>query len=51
MKLGKYGVFRSENLLGHPFGLSYEVGEKKSLKVVAHKAIEDIGMFVGLLQN
>lgn len=45
MKLGKYGIFRSEHLLGHPFGLSYEVAEKKALKVVPHKAFEGIGMF------
>ncbi|KAG8769967.1 tRNA (adenine(58)-N(1))-methyltransferase non-catalytic subunit trm6 [Ceratobasidium sp. 428] len=42
IKLGKYGIFRSEGLLGHPFGLSYEIGEKKGLHVVAQKAIEDI---------
>lgn len=42
MKLGKYGIFRGEHLLGHPFGLSYEVVEKKSLKVVPPKTIEEI---------
>ncbi|KAG8763805.1 tRNA (adenine(58)-N(1))-methyltransferase non-catalytic subunit trm6 [Ceratobasidium sp. 428] len=42
IKLGKYGIFRSENLLGHPFGLSYEIGEKKVPHVVAQKAIEDV---------
>ncbi|KAJ1302812.1 hypothetical protein OPQ81_003118 [Rhizoctonia solani] len=42
IKLGKYGIFRSEQLLGHPFGLSYEIVDKKELKVVPHKAIEDI---------
>ncbi|QRV94729.1 tRNA (adenine(58)-N(1))-methyltransferase non-catalytic subunit TRM6 [Ceratobasidium sp. AG-Ba] len=42
VKLGKYGMFRSESILGHPFGLSYEIGEKKALKVVAQKAIEDV---------
>ncbi|KAG8691941.1 tRNA (adenine(58)-N(1))-methyltransferase non-catalytic subunit trm6, partial [Ceratobasidium sp. 395] len=42
VKLGKYGIFRSENLLGHPFGLSYEIGEKKVPHVVAQKAIEDV---------
>ncbi|KAG9102889.1 tRNA (adenine(58)-N(1))-methyltransferase non-catalytic subunit trm6 [Ceratobasidium sp. 370] len=42
VKLGKYGIFRSENLLGHPFGLSYEIGEKKALHPVAQKTIEDI---------
>ncbi|KAG8730036.1 tRNA (adenine(58)-N(1))-methyltransferase non-catalytic subunit trm6 [Ceratobasidium sp. 414] len=42
VKLGKYGIFRSENLLGHPFGLSYEVGDKKGLQVAAQKAIEGV---------
>lgn len=42
VKLGKYGIFRSEYMLGHPFGLSYEIVEKKALKTVAQKSIEDI---------
>ncbi|KDN36521.1 hypothetical protein RSAG8_10768, partial [Rhizoctonia solani AG-8 WAC10335] len=42
IKLGKYGAFRSEQLLGHPFGLSYEIVDKKELKVVLHKVIGDI---------
>ncbi|CAE6447289.1 unnamed protein product [Rhizoctonia solani] len=42
IKLGKYGSFRSEQLLGHPFGLSFEIVDKKDLKVVSHKVIEDI---------
>ncbi|KAG8731866.1 tRNA (adenine(58)-N(1))-methyltransferase non-catalytic subunit trm6 [Ceratobasidium sp. 423] len=42
IKLGKYGLFRSEQLLGHPFGLSYEIVDKKELKLVPHKVIDDI---------
>ncbi|CUA72894.1 tRNA (adenine(58)-N(1))-methyltransferase non-catalytic subunit TRM6 [Rhizoctonia solani] len=42
IKLGKYGVFRSEQFLGHPFGLSYEIVNNKELKVVSHKVIEGI---------
>lgn len=33
-------------MLGHPFGLSYEIVEKKALKTVAQKSIEDIGVLV-----
>ncbi|KAB5591871.1 TRNA (adenine(58)-N(1))-methyltransferase non-catalytic subunit TRM6 [Ceratobasidium theobromae] len=42
VKLGKYGIFRSEHLLGHPFGLSYELEDKKALKVVPPKTIGEI---------
>ncbi|ELU39443.1 Gcd10p domain-containing protein [Rhizoctonia solani AG-1 IA] len=42
IKLGKYGAFRSEHILGHPFGLSYEILDKKELKVVPHRTIEEI---------
>ncbi|CAE6438706.1 unnamed protein product [Rhizoctonia solani] len=42
IKLGKYGIFRSEQLLGHSFGLSYEIVDNKELKLVPHKVVEDI---------
>ncbi|KAL5640408.1 hypothetical protein ACGC1H_007606 [Rhizoctonia solani] len=42
IKLGKYGAFHSEQFLGHPFGLSYEIVDKRHLKVVSHKVVGDI---------
>ncbi|KEP53186.1 eukaryotic translation initiation factor 3 62 kDa subunit [Rhizoctonia solani 123E] len=42
IKLGKYGAFHSEQFLGHPFGLAYEIMDKKNLRVIPHKVIGDI---------
>ncbi|CAE7132858.1 unnamed protein product [Rhizoctonia solani] len=36
------GEGKGEQFLGHPFGLSYEIVDKKELKVIPHKVIEDI---------
>ena len=41
--LGKFGSFRSDELVGQPYGLTYTIVEK-SLKVVAPRPIQEVGM-------
>lgn len=42
ISLGKYGTFSSDSLLGHPYGLSYEI-IGKALEVIAQKTLDDAG--------
>lgn len=43
MNLGKFGSFRQRELVGQPYGLTYEVQADKSLLVVPPKRLEELG--------
>lgn len=44
INLGKFGCFRVKELVGQPFGLTYEIQKDKSLVVLAPKRLEELGM-------
>lgn len=41
--LGKFGSFHANELVGQPFGLTYEIADKK-LKVVPPRTLQEVGM-------
>lgn len=43
VSLGKFGSFRSDELVGQPYGLTYTIVEK-SLEVVPPRPIQEVGM-------
>lgn len=45
INLGKFGSFYSSELIGQPYGLTYDISEKK-LKVVPPRTFQEVGMKV-----
>jgi len=45
VSLGRFGSFSSEALLGHPYGLSYEI-RNGSLHVIPAQTLQELGMLV-----
>lgn len=41
--LGKFGSFYANELVGQPFGLTYEIADKK-LKAVPPRTLQEVGM-------
>lgn len=47
INLGKFGSFRSSELIGQPYGLTYNISEKK-LNVVPPRTFQEVGMKISL---
>jgi tRNA (adenine-N(1)-)-methyltransferase non-catalytic subunit len=43
LNLGKFGIFRPKELIGQPYGLSYEIQADRSLKVLPPRRLEEFG--------
>lgn len=43
VSLGKFGSFRADDIIGKPFGLSYEVVGRKELRVISQFECDDAG--------
>jgi hypothetical protein len=46
VNLGKFGSFRVKELVGHPFGLTYEIQKDKSLVILPPQRLEELGKFL-----
>lgn len=45
INLGKYGSFHANDLVGEPYGLTYDIVERQ-LKVVPPRTIQEVGMIL-----
>lgn len=43
VNLGKFGLFYSNELVGQPYGLTYDIVDKK-LKVIPPRTLQEVGM-------
>lgn len=41
INLGKFGIFRADDIIGHPFGYTYEIVGEHQLRVVKEEFVED----------
>ena len=45
VSFGKYGTFDADELIGQPYGLSYDILDKK-LKALPPKSMQEVGMLL-----
>ena len=46
MSLGKFGTFRSNDIIGRPFGHSYEIYNGDQVKILKNVAFYEVGKIV-----
>ena len=48
ISIGKFGTFKADEIIGRPFGLTYEILADGSLKIMQQAVAEALGMSVDL---